>query len=61
MESAIPVCLRRIVPKAGWHRTCFKAMRYDASSNAWLCVCGNIEAGELVAARRAAVVIEAAA
>jgi hypothetical protein len=55
---AIPLCMRRLIDSPsgqrqhGVHVTCFKPMRYDASSNAWLCECGNIDAGELVAARR---------
>lgn len=58
MELAIPLCMRRLSePKLGQsrqhgvHLTCFQPMRYDASANAWLCECGNIDAGELVVAR----------
>jgi hypothetical protein len=61
IEAASPRCTRRIIPRpGGWHATCFKPMYYIAGRNTWRCECGAEESGLLVAARRTAILVEAA-
>lgn len=57
IEYAWPLCMARVIERKGRqhgvHLTCFQRMRYDAAVNCWVCVaCGNVDAGELVAARQ---------
>jgi hypothetical protein len=57
LHYAIPLCFARRMMRygqRGWHFTCYRPLRYDASTNLWHCpACESSASGGLVAARSA--------